>query len=526
MKFCSLSTLLLGALALVSCGDRSDNFDVRVTSSAEVAVGLNEAVAIVDTPLDRVVFLQGTDSGGLRRSNVRVGKNPVSLRRDVGGDRLLVLSSGVQPRLRPDDELPSLTVIETTGRPSVEAQYELTDQFENVTLDPEGQWAVLAGLGDSDSVVSNPNQLVLIDLSEPDFVPVTKTIRSFGAAPERFFFTPPLDVNGTERRFLVVETSQDIALVDLSDLDAPEVTIGLPQRPDGQPGRPAQVVVHPGVDEVAGDARLAIRLAGDSSLEVVTFAPDEDDADGFNLTLNLVDVGAPAGAIEFVQTDDGVRLAALVPSRQEAILVDPVATRLERVSLPSGFNQIRQVDGEEAEGDVALLWADNGTQVGFWSLGRTAERAFRSVDVLDLDASIRSVLDVPGDTLNHRKLVQSRDNRFFVLDLESRQSYPMFSRNSSESMSLRVATDGLRAWAFDTGSVGFAQVDLETLEPTSLSLERSIRNLFDIGIDNSTKRALIALHPGGALGATVLDAREPDTASTRFFPGLLLGGIQ
>jgi len=37
-------------------------------------------------------------------------------------------------------------------------------------------------------------------------------------------------------------------------------------------------------------------------------------------------------------------------------------------------------------------------------------------------------------------------------------------------------------------------------------------------------RTLLALHAEGARGATLLDALQPDTAQTRFYPGLLLGG--
>src|SRR5690606_31218122 len=154
---------------------------------------------------------------------------------DVGGDGLLVLSGGERPRRNADDELPSLTLIDASAEPAVAARYPLPDAFSTLTLDPAGRWVVLSGVGDN--FVSNPNQLVLVDLTDPDFEPITKTIRSFGAAPERFQFTEPLDVPGGERRFLIVESRQDITLVDLEDLGRPEITIGLPRTPSGEPGR-------------------------------------------------------------------------------------------------------------------------------------------------------------------------------------------------------------------------------------------------------------------------------------------------
>jgi hypothetical protein len=397
-----------------------------------------------------------------------------------------------------------------------------------LTQDPQGQWAVLSGAGDN--LVTNPNQLVLIDLTNPDFQPYTKTIRSFGSAPERFLFTDELDVPGGARRFLIVQTNQDVTLVDLEDLDRPEITVGLPRTPSGAAGRPLDVVVHPGIDGEPFDARLAIRLQNDPNLVLVDFTPSDDGGQPFNLTLNLVDVGSPPAALDFVATDGGVRLAALVPGKLEAALIEPATTRVERLSLPRAFDHLNKVGspattpGAPSTGalsDVALLWSQNQNAVAVWSLGKTDDQAFRSIDLLNLDAQVNQVFDVPGDTLGRRKLLQAPDSRFFVLDLERRQSFPMLSNGR---LSLAVADDGLRAWAFQPGTARLAKIDLRSLEPTSLTIERPISAVFDIASSADDARTLLALHDVGGRGITLLDALQPDTAQTRFYPGLLLGG--
>lgn len=516
-----LGVMALGvmALAVSGCGGRGE--DIEVPFEAGDAVGLKRAVAIGDAERNRVVLLTSAAPGELEATSLPVGENRIAMLPDVGGDGLLVLSGGERPRRNADDELPSLTLIDASAEPAVAARYPLPDAFSTLTLDPAGRWVVLSGVGDN--FVSNPNQLVLVDLTDPDFEPITKTIRSFGAAPERFQFTEPLDVPGGERRFLIVESRQDITLVDLEDLGRPEITIGLPRTPSGEPGRPLQVVVHPGEAEVAADAQLAIRLQNDPNLVLVNFTPSESAALAFQLTLNLVDVGGPPAAVDFVSTDGGRRLAAVVPARTEANLVHPSTTGVERVTMPAPFDQLRRVTAgalADEPGDVALLWSPTTSMVGFWSLGQTSRQAFRSVEPVNLEASVNQLLDVPGTSLGHRKLLQSPDSRFFVLDLRTRQSFPMFA--SGRNLSLRVAPDGLRAWAFSAGSPLLAKVDLETLEPTSLEIERGIRQLFDIETRDGGGRVLIALHDGGARGATLLDAVHPDTADSRFFPGLLL----
>lgn len=511
---------LAAIAAAVACGGRDDTLDAPFEASE--AVGLERAVAIGDGERNRVVLLTSPSPRELAVTALPVGENRLAMVPSVDGDGLLVLSSGERPRRNADDELPSLTLIDASAEPSIAARYPLPDAFSTLTLDPTGRWVVLSGAGDN--FVSNPNQLVLVDLSDPDFEPITKTIRSFGAAPERFQFTEPLDVpGGEERRFLIVESRQDITLVDLGDLDRPEITVPLPLTPSGAPGRPLQVVAHAGEPDVAEDAQIAIRLDNDPNLVLVNFIPSDNAALAFNLTLNLVDVGGPPAAVDFVTTDSGLRLAAVVPARTQANLVHPLTTGVERVALPARFDRFRRVtEGALADepGDVALLWSQSTSMVGFWSLGRTSGQAFRSVDTVNLETNVSQLFDVPGSALGHRKLLQSPDNRFFVLDLRSRQSFPMFA--SGRNLSLRVAPDGLRAWAFAAGSPLLAKVDLQSLEPTSLEIERGIRQLFDIETLGGDGRALIALHDGGGRGATLLDAENPDTADSRFFPGLLL----
>jgi hypothetical protein len=513
------SCWIAAALCALACGGRSDHYDVGIEETD--ALGLRHAVVLGDEPLQRVVVAQTDGVEGLRTHALPVGQHRVSMVPDVSGERVLVLSAGIQPRRQLDDELPSLTLIDTRNEPRVEARYELSAPFGSLTQDPRGKWAVLSGAGDN--LVTNPNQLVLIDLTQPDFQPYTKTIRSFGSAPERFLFTDELHVPGGARRFLIVQTNQDVTLVDLEDLDRPEITVGLPRTPNGTAGRPLDVVVHPGADGEPLSARLAIRLANDPNLVLVDFTPSDGGSEPFNLTLNLVDVGSPPAALDFVATDGGVRLAALVPGKLEATLVEPSTTRVEHLTLPRAFDHLNKVGRAGALADVALLWSQNQNAVAVWSLGKTDDQAFRSIDLLNLDAQVNQVFDVPGDTLGRRKLLQAPDSRFFVLDLERRQSFPMLS---SGKLSLTVADDGLRAWAYQPGTARLARIDLRSLEPTSLTIERPISAVFDIASSGDDARTLLALHDVGARGITLLDALQPDTAQTRFYPGLLLGGEQ
>src|SRR5690606_3206647 len=121
-----------------------------------------------------------------------------------------------------------------------------------------------------DAKLVNPNELVLFDLSDEEEKTQSKTIRSFGGAPVELIFTENLAVPaGEPRRFLIVRTDRDVALIDLLDLEQPEVTIKLPENANGSTPRPLQVVYDDGDPEDTSDARMAVRLDGSSDVVIV-----------------------------------------------------------------------------------------------------------------------------------------------------------------------------------------------------------------------------------------------------------------
>lgn len=529
MKRLALTSVLLATVA--GCGDRPDRWDERA-SLPMTSAGLSGSVAVVDSALDRVLMLTASSDRSLRTTPLAVGKNIVATEVSRDSSSFFVLSRGVQPRRNPGDEFPSLTVIDGGTTPKITARYTLTDPLQGIAIDPQGEWAVVYDAG---GIVVNPNELIFVNLADPESEPVSKTLRSFGGRPERITFTSKLTVpNGAPRRYAIVETGQDVSLVDLSDLLRDEVTLLLPKTPSGASGKPLEVAFHDGDADDATDARIAVRLANDPNVMLVDLAapPDGDDKP-FKATINVADVHGVPSSIAFVQTDGGLRLAALVPSIKGASLVEPSTVTVEEVELPKPFTRITRVTDDVSDkpttSDVALLWSDSTTGIAFWSLGKTSGKPFRSVDDYDIGIAVQSVKSVPGDEFAHLKILESTSaSEFYVLDLDKRQSFPMLTNASG--FQLGVSPDGKRAWALRPGTPDFASIDLSNLHPTSIQVERDVAAVYDIE-RRDTGRAAIALHvneSGDAvsLGATVLDALDPDTAKSRFHPGLLLGGMQ
>jgi hypothetical protein len=365
-----------------------------------------------------------------------------------------------------------------------------------------------------------------------------RTLRSFGGLPQRVSFTPQLLLPAGPRRLMVVETDQDVALLDLDNVRAkpqrPEVTVRLTSGATAIANRPGGVVVDDGDPASSVDARIGIRLENGSNVVTLTLVPNAADAktedptqvpNDFRTEVNLTDVGGIPGDIVFVHTEAGLRLAAIVPTTRTAVLVDPGTSITTNVDLPEPYGKISlitSVVGGAAGSDTALLYGTAGSRgVAFWSLGRATGQPYRSVEVVSLSASIGAILDVPPPRPELKVLQATGANAFYVLNLATRTASPL---TTLATPSLLVSRDGLRLWAFQRGSSSLSQVALADLHPVPLPLDRPIDGVFDVARRDGG-RSLVALDVRGAVGATVLDALAPDTAASRSYYGLLLEGL-
>jgi len=528
---------LFFGLVAVACGGRPAGWDEHFEPGA--VVGLQTSVAVMDTSLDRVILLESPSHLGLRTTTIPVGRDVVTAVASPKRDRLFVLSRGVQPRKKESDELPSLAVIDSMPRPRVTQTYELSDPFSGLSLDPEGQWALVHAGG---GVLENPNELILVDLEHPEDQPHIRSIRSYGGRPARFTFTPEIHVGDEEpRRALIVQTEQDLTLIDLADIDAPEITVFTPATDGGRVSQPDKVVFHDGDDD--SDPVLAVSFANSPSVLLVSLVPGNDTHAFLAQVTSIIDVGGKPSAIDFVETDGGLRLVALVPTARQAALVDPKTTTVDLVPMPAAFTGLARITDsiENAGGatDFALLWAESQGTVGIWRLDAVIGAPYNSIETFDITVGVANVLDVPGpeegaclgsQCFAQYKIVSSAGaGDFYLLDLNRKRASLMVT--NGKSLALSLAPDGERLWAFQQDGTELAQVRFTDLHPISLAVEAPIRGVFDVGRPNmgsengDEARSAIVLHTGVGLAATVFDGIDPDGAVTRFYSGLAYGGL-
>ena len=531
------------AALLAGCGGRAPFWSSPITTSPTFNLG--EEIALVDTNADRVVLLNAGADQSLTATAIPVGVNILNAATSPDGKKLFVVSGGHRAQLGDDqpNEWPSITVI-TSGAGA--ARYDLTnitDPLAGLAIDPAGHWAVLyPGSGTNQPFVENPNELVILDVSQPPpVVAVPRTLMSFGGHPQRFTFTAPLALPIGSHPLLIVESDQDLSLLNLDDLSKPEITVPLTNGSDTQLLSPAGVAVYPG-DAQTG-ACIGVRLANDDDVVALQFVPNVDaggnsTGNGFLPTVNLNDVGGIADDIAFVHTDSGLRLAALIPSQSKATLIDPVTSLTQDVALPAPYQSLSVVtdalgsasgcDGGTTtagvQTDIALLW--NGTTVqgqagvAFWELGQAGCQPYRSIDTVGVTDVVAQVLDVPAPNAT-LKVLQTRDaEAFYILNLANRTAAPL---ETSSNVALAISPLGDQVWSYVPNGLTVFATDFAQKLPRSLLIERPVSGVYEIARAGMGP-AVVVLHDEGGVGATVYDATTLDDSTRRLYAGLLLGG--
>jgi hypothetical protein len=527
------------AMSIGACSNRPSSWDTSPPGQPLQAYGLLSAAIVLDDPLHRAVVLRPHSDQTLDRSDLPIGHQLLSAQVAPDLSRLFVLSAGDEPRRSEQDQYPSLTVIDGSTPSVTSERYDMSEPLSNLAVDPEGHWVVaFAGSGNATSFVENPNEIVLFDLTKPPSSstsphpnPISRTIRSFGGTPQRLLFTPTLNLPAGPRRLLVIETDRDVSLLDLDHAadnpPRPEITVRLTNGSDTRILTPAGAVVDEGDPTRTDDSRVAIWTTNDTNVITLQLAASAAGSpNDFEPIINLTDVGGVPSQLAFVHTDGGLRVAALVPSLTSAVLVDPDTSVTEAVQFPAAYGSLAVVTGVTGSGaggtDVALLWnASTSGGVAFWTLGVTSGQPYRSVEVLGISDDVQSVLDVPNPHPELKVLETRSGSSFYVLDLSTRTAAPLETMSSA---SITVSPDGRRAWAFEPHGSDLAELDLSTLHPIPLYVDRPIDAVFDVARDDGG-RGLVVLDGDGNVGATVFDALAPDTATSRLYSGLLLEGL-
>lgn len=526
-------TVLAGSL-LAGCGMRGEELSASGYFELGDFFTLEGALVVRDRGLDRLLFVRAPKLDSLEVTSHGIGKNVEEGGIVVAPDqkRLFVLDRGGDAPEKEDNERPSLAIFSGGTRDAEPTRVEMDAPMNQLVLDARSEW--LAAY-QADAYVTSDAEFLFLSLSEenlsseePRFVP--KTIRRFGAKIEGVEFSDELTLPSGKTRFFAVRSRADLTLVDLSDLDAEEVTIKLPTDRNNDPLPPVELAFDDGDEEDPFDARVGIRLEGSSDVVLLTLGAPRNEGEAYAVDVNIVDVGGVPSEIEFVRTDGGLRLAALVPSAQVAMLVDPATTLSERVELDAPYSHMTKITDSVPTlpdgGDVALLWGES-QRFAFWSLGSTSGTPYASVHSTALDFAVSQVLSVPdpdGTKNGHLKILVGAGGTFFVLDLRSREATMLTTK--SPTMRVMPSRDGERIWVTPGSGGVFSFVTLTNLHPEEVRVSPAMNYLADIERRGGGRAALAVHGDFAGLAVTVFDGENPKSTESRHYPFLSLEALR
>lgn len=511
------------ACLVVGCSGRSSDFEKPVDVMTTTSVRDTVVVIEQGRPRARLLDVSG-DSAPKTVDVVPIVQNPIlAVRRNEHDDQLLVLCGGQADTGEGTPERPGLVVI-TKGGKTVKYQYD--SAFDAMVQSSDGNYAFLFFNADSSSrsgsLLFNPNQVAIIDLVHEEAKPAVRALKSFGSSPHAAAFSPPMTINGRERRLAVVLFDAEIAILDLehaADVENyPAYVVGLAQA--GSKGIVTEQVLF---SETA--AKIYVRAQGSNDVYVVTLAPAPagSSANDFKPSVNQLEAGVGPTDMALYAGDQGeARLLVASPGSQEALVIDADSSNVTSIPLPRPAQRIRLFEGRkplEAESKPrALLYSLNDDAVTFLDLAGIEDRRTQNVELLSVPAYYSRLLPLEGNVT----MLLHQGTGLSLLDLEDRTVSEIAGPNLLDAVPDPTLNKLWLAPNDDSGRLGF--LELPSFNPAEVRVGDPIRGL--VTVPSATKPRVVVTHDSTVGHATVLDGKDPSNLDRAFSArGYLLEGV-
>lgn len=495
--------------------------------------GQRGGVAYRSAAANRITLLD-TDQGDAQVVHLDAPEAPILMRATPDRHKLLVLSAQEQVLrvLRP-------------GEDGGEAEdYALGSPFNALSVSEDGRFVIahFAPGSSSDRVVSNNNEIAVIDLSAPPDTsnPQLLSLRSFGSRLTGIQFAPPFTLRGgEERRTALIFSDSYATLLELDGFDpanpnANETVIRFTQEGDNRSLQIRQVLW---TDDDPNDETdffaFLLTEGSDDILSLNLLPSDELDAQGrakIRPSLNQLTGGRRPVSIALFKTDENRRkLLAVNQSSRDLAVIDVATSDTTLVPLEVSVNQAIVYDAINRDTDeqepYAVLYNTDGTvrSLLFVELETVEVRRTRAIRTLNLDRGIVGMTMTPDPGGIPRALVLHTGLvGFSILNLERQFVTPLDVTSAVSSFAFADQETLLTSLQ---GQPWLSFIELNTGHPTSIKLDRPAYGLAVIPQTNT----LVVDH-GDELGSVTLlpldDPRRDRAKSLRAFGADGLLGLE
>jgi hypothetical protein len=280
------------------------------------------------------------------------------------------------------------------------------------------------------------------------------------------------------------------------------------------------------------DPTIFVRADGSNDLFALSLAPvpaaeRTPQGNDFRPVLSLLGVGAPAADVQvFAGPDKAARLLVLVPSRQQALIIDPATSRTTPLALGIPASRIvlfaAAAPGQPDARPRALLVPMGGpAELGFLDLDQVEDLRSRNLDT-------RTMGDAANDLLastDHGLVIVQHASRggLSVIDLAHRTVAPLVTERLG-GLTL-AAPPANKVWIATSFSNHLGYLTLPELSAGDIRLDAPVQAIFPLGTSKDGKHRVVIDHKQSGGRITVLDADDPQRATARSVGGFLYTDI-
>lgn len=451
------SAAVVAAVALGGCDyDPHPGWDEPL--APEGPYEMEEGVAYLDRDFETLVMVRSLadiddeeqedeqeagDGPTLEVERFETGIEPGEAAVSADGEQLYVVNRG---RLHGDE---SLSIFEIEDGDVERTDIDLSSYYDEITVDPEGEFVLLSNTGDEQTVAQPLHELGIVDLreDEPEFR--RATLRTRAGTPE---LLEPFEMDGIPERFAAVTATNRVTLVDLNAAEDELQDRVVPlTTSETDEITPTDLVFDPPVidedDQLPERASLFVLDDTSDSVTQVLIQPsiDQEADHRLDISVNQPAAGDRPRAIEVVHLEDvGQRLVVLDGQRAQFSLLDVDSEQSATFELPMGgpasamksYTREVEVDGETRRQTRILVYSNTSELMAVIrpeaiAVGGETPIVGDAVDEIRLDSPPSSVA-LDEQLARAVVLHDGGDDGFTVLDLETNQELVWDGANLSQ----------------------------------------------------------------------------------------------
>ncbi|MGC4069801.1 MAG: hypothetical protein QM784_35115 [Polyangiaceae bacterium] len=515
-NICKLSCCaVIGFASVVSaCGERTDALDAApsVVGRAQLK---DELLYVDETDGWAHAVDVMTDEPRAKADRIDIPAHPTRVVERPSEDEVLVLCAGERDTNGDWIEKPALVAIDAKHQ---KRTYTLSTPLTKMNLTQDGRFALLhtpGSDGSSGELLSNPNRVVLVDLSAKasDSNPVERTLKAPGSELANVYLFDDVRIGGTSRPIGLFTFGDGISIWDLSHPERAEIAS------EGLGSGGSVTLSRIVADGDHGTFYLIQQRISD--LRVLNLDnPIEGKENDFWPSWNQLPLDSNS-ASDLVLYEDHQEPRVLVAVSNQVRIIDSNDSRVVPINTPAAVQRFYSFEGaapNDPESKQRVLgWAQGATAFVFIELTDLESRGTRNMEVVEVGASIREVLPLSSLEL----IVSFANGGIGVFDLQNRRFTPFTS--TVELTSALIESDGKRVWVGAAADRQVGYFEPRTLEASSMRLDDPIQEMFLF--ESGSKRRIVVAHDDPWGKFTVVDGAKLSRANATVVEGFLLDGV-